>query len=77
MKKVIVTTTINPPTKAIDRFQSMADWEPAMWSVGKQLFVMAKKNGSIGLRFGVRRPAHPNANARARGRCRRAGSHRR
>ena len=27
MKKVIVTTTINPPTKAIDRFQSMPDWE--------------------------------------------------
>lgn len=27
MKRVIVTTTINPPTKAIDRFQSMHDWE--------------------------------------------------
>ena len=27
MKKVIVTTTINPPTKAIDRFQSMVDWD--------------------------------------------------
>src|SRR5262245_32655997 len=27
MKKVIVTTTINPPTKAIDRFQSMRDWD--------------------------------------------------
>jgi len=27
MKKVIVTTTINHPTKAIDLFQSMDDWE--------------------------------------------------
>ena len=27
MKKVIVTTTINPPTKAIQRFQAMTDWE--------------------------------------------------
>ena len=27
MKKVIVTTTINPPTKAIERFESMEDWE--------------------------------------------------
>src|SRR5271165_1284403 len=27
MKKVIVTTTINPPTEAIRRFQSMKDWE--------------------------------------------------
>ena len=27
MKKVIVTTTINNPTKAIDLFQSMHDWE--------------------------------------------------
>jgi len=27
MKKVIVTTTINPPTEAIDRFQAMPDWE--------------------------------------------------
>lgn len=27
MKKVIVTTTINPPTKAIHRFQSMLDWD--------------------------------------------------
>jgi hypothetical protein len=27
MKKVIVTTTINPPTKAIELFQSMKDWE--------------------------------------------------
>jgi hypothetical protein len=36
--------------------QSMADWESAMWSGGKQLFVAARKNGSVGLRFGVRRP---------------------
>jgi hypothetical protein len=27
MKKVIVTTTINPPTKAIEKFQSMKDWD--------------------------------------------------
>jgi len=27
MKKVIVTTTINPPTEAIRRFQSMKDWD--------------------------------------------------
>jgi len=27
MKKVIVTTTINPPTKAIEKFQSLPDWE--------------------------------------------------
>ncbi len=27
MKKVIVTTTINPPTEAIEKFQSMPDWE--------------------------------------------------
>ena len=27
MKKVIVTTTINSPTKAIDLFESMEDWE--------------------------------------------------
>jgi hypothetical protein len=27
MKKVIVTTTINPPTKAIDLFQAMEDWD--------------------------------------------------
>ncbi|MGA2618228.1 MAG: hypothetical protein ABSF26_11495 [Thermoguttaceae bacterium] len=27
MKKVIVTTTINPPTEAIEKFQAMADWE--------------------------------------------------
>ena len=27
MKKVIVTTTINPPTKAILGFQAMKDWE--------------------------------------------------
>jgi hypothetical protein len=27
MKKVIVTTTINPPTKAIEAFQSMKGWE--------------------------------------------------
>ncbi len=27
MKKVIVTTTINPPTEAIDAFQAMPDWE--------------------------------------------------
>jgi hypothetical protein len=27
MKKVIVTTTINPPTEAIFRFDAMADWE--------------------------------------------------
>lgn len=27
MKKVIVTTTINPPTKAIHAFQAMKDWE--------------------------------------------------
>src|SRR5688572_27068649 len=26
MKKIIVTTTINPPTKAIERFQSFSDW---------------------------------------------------
>ena len=25
--KVIVTTTINPPTEAIERFQMLADWE--------------------------------------------------
>ena len=34
----------------------MGDWEPAMWSGGKQLFVVARKNGFVGLRFGVRRP---------------------
>lgn len=27
MKKIIVTTTINPPTKAIERFQALEDWE--------------------------------------------------
>jgi len=27
MKKIIVTTTINPPTKAIRRFEGMQDWE--------------------------------------------------
>ncbi|MGD0812240.1 MAG: hypothetical protein ABSA83_01440 [Verrucomicrobiota bacterium] len=27
MKKVIVTTTINPPTEAIDAFQAMRDWD--------------------------------------------------
>jgi hypothetical protein len=27
MKKAIVTTTINAPTKAIERFQTMPDWE--------------------------------------------------
>lgn len=27
MKKVIVTTTINPPTEAIVKFQAMKDWE--------------------------------------------------
>ena len=27
MKKVIVTTTINAPTKAIEKFQSLPDWE--------------------------------------------------
>lgn len=27
MKKVIVTTTINPPTEAVNRFQAMEDWE--------------------------------------------------
>jgi hypothetical protein len=27
MKQVIVTTTINPPTEAIEAFQAMADWE--------------------------------------------------
>ena len=27
MKKVIVTTTINPPTQAIEQFQAMADWD--------------------------------------------------
>ena len=27
MKKVIVTTTINPPTKAIAKFEAMEDWE--------------------------------------------------
>jgi hypothetical protein len=27
MKKVIVTTTINPPTKAVNLFQAMKDWD--------------------------------------------------
>ena len=27
MKKVIVTTTINPPTEAIEAFQAMTDWD--------------------------------------------------
>src|SRR3954464_6032554 len=27
MKKVIVTTTINPPTEAVNRFQAMKDWD--------------------------------------------------
>ena len=27
MEKVIVTTTINPPTKAIHKFEAMKDWE--------------------------------------------------
>jgi hypothetical protein len=27
MKKVIVTTTINPPTEAIERFEAMKDWD--------------------------------------------------
>lgn len=27
MRKVIVTTTINPPTDAIRRFEAMTDWE--------------------------------------------------
>ncbi len=27
MKKVIVTTTINPPTKAVKLFQAMKEWD--------------------------------------------------
>ena len=27
MKQVIVTTTINPPTEAIEAFQAMPEWE--------------------------------------------------
>jgi len=27
VKKVIVTTTIHPPTEAIEAFQAMEDWE--------------------------------------------------
>ena len=27
MKKIIVTTTINPPTKAIKKFDAMPDWQ--------------------------------------------------
>ena len=27
MKKVIVTTTINPPTEAITRFDQLEDWQ--------------------------------------------------
>ena len=27
MKKVIVTTTINPPTKAIEKFDAMSEWD--------------------------------------------------
>jgi hypothetical protein len=36
--------------------QSMDDWERSLWSQGKQLFVVAKKNGFIEQRFVVRRP---------------------
>jgi len=36
--------------------QSMNDWEPALWSQGKQLFVATKRNGAAGLRFDVRQP---------------------
>ena len=35
MKKVIVTTTINPPTEAIEKFQSMAGWELVVVVLGK------------------------------------------
>ena len=34
----------------------MNDWEPSLWSQGKQLFVAAKRNGAVVLRFDVRQP---------------------
>jgi Papain family cysteine protease len=38
--------------------QSMDDWERALWSQGKQLYVTAKRNGFVELRFNVRKPDH-------------------
>jgi hypothetical protein len=36
--------------------QALNDWEPSLWSQGKQLFVAAKRNGAVVLRFDVRQP---------------------
>jgi Papain family cysteine protease len=36
--------------------QAMNDWEPSLWSQGKQLFVAAKRNGAVVLRFDVGQP---------------------
>ena len=36
--------------------QSMTEWEPALWSQGKQLFVAGKRNCAVALRFEVRQP---------------------
>jgi len=36
--------------------QAMDEWERSLWSQGKQLVVVAKKDGFVALRFVVRRP---------------------
>jgi hypothetical protein len=52
MKKVIVTTTINPPTTAIESFQAMPDWElvvigdkktPRDYSLSRGIYVTAEE----------------------------------
>lgn len=48
MKKVIVTTTINPPTEALEKFEAMKDWElvvigdlktPPDYRLGRAIYV--------------------------------------
>jgi hypothetical protein len=34
----------------------MNDWEPSLWSQGKQLYVAAKRNSTVVLRFDVGQP---------------------
>jgi hypothetical protein len=45
MKKVIITTTINQPTEAIEKFDSMADWELVVSGDLKTPSNYALKNG--------------------------------
>jgi hypothetical protein len=47
MKKVIVTTTINPPTKAIHKFDSMPDWDLVVIGDLKTPKDYALKRGAI------------------------------